>query len=289
MKLPHILSSRCARHVLHFSSYYTCFCHLFNFIYIGPSFFVAVRCVYIQVYLIKLLFRFLLYVPLARLSFPLLIFFLSTLPCCVGMYVYWFSTLVLCHYRLRCHQPAPLRLCVTQTHLFATLFFCSIYCAHSFTSNCTGILFCLYMYIHRTSWHSRVMLCRDECFFLQHCIWVRRVRNTMLLYHHKIFPVSVFIYSSFLSLSHSHFCQRKSKHFASRTTANRLYLYRVFNFSVDCFQVSINNYMHTQSFVGFHCLIKRNVNVSFGNRIKVERDIFFICFMHFTTKKPNIP
>lgn len=80
----------------------------------------------------------------------------------------------------------------------------------------------------------------------------------------------------YLSRFHSRFLpfpqfyQRKSKHFESRTTANRLYLYQVFNFLVDCFQVSINNYMHNQSFVGFPCQITKNFYVFFGNRIKFK-------------------
>lgn len=151
--LPLMFSSRCARHVLHFSSYYACFCHLFNFIYIGPSFFVAVHCVYIQVYLIKLLFRFLLYVPLARLSFPLLDFFFFS-PHFLVVLESTYTGLALSIVATTAFAAINQHLFVSVLHKHTFLqhfFFCFIYCAHSFTSNCTGILFCLYMYIHLTS------------------------------------------------------------------------------------------------------------------------------------------
>lgn len=117
--------------------------HLISFISLPV--FVAVQCVYIQVYLIKLLFRLLLFIHsfglLARSfvrSFPfsflssssLLLLFCTSLPSGVCKYAHTYLTLLV----------DVLPACTLHTHLFATLLFSISFTLHrKFTSNCLDV------------------------------------------------------------------------------------------------------------------------------------------------------
>lgn len=145
--LAHCLSqpvrvSLCA-HVLHFSCYYACSCHSFNFIYIAPRFCCCAMCIHTgllnQTFIstsfvhsfVRLARSFVRSFPFSFLSSSsLLLLFCTSLPSGVCKYAHTYLTLLV----------DVLPACTLHTHLFATLLFSISFTLHrKFTSNCLDV------------------------------------------------------------------------------------------------------------------------------------------------------
>lgn len=146
------------------------------------------------VYLIKLLFRLLLFVPLACSSFPL--HFCTSLPSCACKYAHLFNTLGCCHSSAH------------YIHLFATLLF-SVFFFHlprSVANTKLNSKYCLHVHFYFVHFSLfMIQLCCSECFFI-HC------NATMILSRIFLCLPKMFAFFS------SHI-QKKSKHFETKTTA----------------------------------------------------------------------